>query len=251
MADEIDRSRGKQSALVLVMSLLFTGCTSTTYESTRPPGPSKPAGYPIPLYNQKMEVPRPCEIIGTMTIDAGRFIVTGGSFPQELQKLMQKAHEKGADAVKLTAVRKPSYTNPNSSLRADLLRYTDLWEIVATSPTAFQAYLHANHQELDPVEGVWTSPGSNPHSVGIMKDKSKPGREFVGFILESANPAWPVGAKKMELRRGVRPGSYALTYYLDDFEPCGISLVLGQKRTFVITVRRGDADDLIFVYSKK
>jgi len=122
---------------------------------------------------------------------------------------------------------------------------------VAISPGDFQAYLDANQQELDPLEGVWISSGPNLHSIGIMKNKAKPGRDLVGFILESGNPVWPFGAKKMAIRRGVKPGTYGVTYYLDDFEPCGISLILGQKRVFVITIQKMDTDDAIILYSKK
>lgn len=251
MARDIANSLRRHSVWALFLSLLLSGCTTATYESNLPPGPAKPAGYPIPLYTQAMQVPRPCEVIGTMSINAGSFTVSGGSFAKELQTVMQRAHEKGADAVKLTATRKPSYTNPNSSLKAKLLRYTDVWETVAISPGAFQAYLDANQLKLDPLEGIWISPGSNPHSLGIMKNQSKPGRDFVGFMLDSGNPAWPFGAKKMDIRRGVKPGSYGVTYYLDDFEPCGISLILGQKRAFVITIQKSAAQDTIIVYSKK
>jgi hypothetical protein len=251
MADDIRKSCSTHSALALVLSLFCAGCTTATYNSNLPPGPPKPADYPILLYAHEMKVPRPCEIIGTMSIKAGSFTVSGGTMEKELKTVMQRAHENGADAVRLTAIEKPSYTNPNFSLTADLLRYTDAWETVAISPNEFQAYLDAHQRDLDPIEGIWILGGLNPHAIGIMKSNSKPGRDFVGFILNSQNPVWRFGSKKMDIRRGLKAGSYILTYYLDDFEPCEVSFILGQNRAFMFTIRRTEADDTIIIYSKR
>lgn len=251
MADDIHKSRTNRLAPVLFISLLLTGCTSVTYNCNLPAGPAKPAGYPIPLYTEQMKVPRPCELVGTLSIAAGSFSMSGGSIEKELQTVMQRAREKGADVVKLTAVNKPDYANPNYGLTAALLRYADVWETVSISPQDFQAYLEKNQQGLDPIEGIWISAGPVPHAIGIMKDKSMPGRDFVGFILNSANPVWPVGAKKMDIRRGVRPGNYVVRYYLDDFEPYGMSLILGQKRVIIFNIQKADGEEMVFAYSKK
>src|SRR5882724_9376397 len=168
----------------LILAFALTGCTMTAYKSNSVAISAKPANYPIPIYAPEMAVPRPCEIIGTVSINAGKLAMFGGSVETELKRLMQKAHEKGADAVRLTDVEKPDFANPSYSLKAELLRYSTAWETVAIPENEFQAHLAANRQNLDPIEGVWFSGGQNPHSIGIVKNSSKPGRDFIGFILD-------------------------------------------------------------------
>ena len=109
----------------------------------------------------------------------------------------------------------------------------------------FQSYLEANQKNLDPIEGIWYSSGLGAHEVGIMKEHSRPGRDFVGFILNSRNPVWPVGAKKMDIRHGLKPGSYVLDYYLNDFEHIQISMILDNKRRFTFDYQKGPEDTLI------
>ncbi len=168
----------------------------------------------------------------------------------EMSKVMKKAHEKGADAVIFTSVEKPDFVNPNYRLKADLLRYADVWETVAMSRNEFQSYLAANQQNLDPIEGIWFSSGLSPIEIGIKKDHSRPGRDFVGFILESRNPVWPKGAKKMDIRRGSKPGSYMLNYYFNDFDHAEISLLLSDKRRFTFDYQKGP-DDTFVTYVKE
>jgi hypothetical protein len=234
-------------ALIFLTSLLLAGCTTVTYKSNLTAIVAKPAGYPIPIYVQEENVPRPCIVIGTISIHPGDFTMFGGSSEAEIKKVMQKAYEQGADAVKLTAVEKPDFTNPNYRLTAELLRYTDIWESVTISNNKFQTYLDANRPNLDPIEGAWFSDGPNPHLIGIMKNNSKPGRDFIGFILDSKNPDWPTGFKKIEIRRGPQPGSYVITYYLDDFAPREIPIILGRKKTFSVVIQKSDDEENVNV----
>ena len=104
---------------------------------------------------------------------------------------------------------------------ADLLRYADVWETIAISTQGFANYLETHRQNLDPIEGVWDGTGTLPHRIGIIRDNSKPGRDFVGFILNTTDPTWHEGYKKIDIKRGVQPGSYVLDYYLEDFSESG------------------------------
>jgi len=227
----------------MVAAGFFTGCTSVTYQSHTAAGPAKPPGYPIPIYTEEMMVPRPFEVIGTVSVNAGQFTMFGGGAETELTKVLQAARQKGADAVKLTSKEEPGFTNPNFRLKADLLRYTYVWETIPVSKGVFQAYLNANRRNLDPIEGIWFCDGSNPHFIGIMKNNSKPGRDFVGFILEARDLAWPAGMKKIDIQRGLTPGSYVLGYFREDFERREISIILGQRRSFTLTIYTGDEED--------
>src|SRR5271170_1422038 len=128
-------------ALILFSAFVFTGCTTATYKSNLPASSPKPAGYPIPIYTEEMKVPRPCKVIGTISFNPGDFTMFGGSSEAEFEKVMRKALEQGADAVKVTAIEKPDFINPNYRLTADLLRYADVWETITISNEKFQVYL--------------------------------------------------------------------------------------------------------------
>src|SRR5712675_1147487 len=131
-------------ALIFFSALMFTGCTTVSYKSNSPVGSAKPADYPIPVYAPETRVPRPCEIIGMLSINAGKFTMFGGSSDKEVKKVMQQAREKGADVVKFISIEKPDFANPNYRMTVNLLRYSDFWETVAISKKEFQAYLDAN-----------------------------------------------------------------------------------------------------------
>ncbi len=231
--------------------LLLTGCsTVVTYKPNTAAGPAKPVGYPIPVYTENMTVPRHCEVMGTVFIGGNHFTMFGGSVESEMEKVMQTAWEKGADAVQMRSAEMPDFSNSNYRLVADLLRYTDTWETVVMSEQGFAAYLNANRQNLDPIEGVWDGYGQVPHRIGIMRDTSKPGLDFIGFILDTKNPTWRQGYKKIDIKRGVRPGSYVLDYYLDNFRRQETTVILSQSLTFTLTMPISDEETDVFTYSK-
>lgn len=240
----------KKFAFCASFVFTITGCSSVTYKSNSMAGPAKPANYPIPVYTREMPIPRPCEIIGTVSIKPGSFSMSGGSSDAELKKILEYAHEKGADVVEMTDVKTPDFINPHYGLTANLLRYTDIWETIPISYEKFQAYLNANRKNLDPIEGIWFSGESSPHVIGVITDKSKRGRDFVGFILNANNPVWRAGTKKIDIRRGLAPGSYVLTYYLEDFERRQTLVLLGQKTEFTLDFPNAEGDYFI-TYVKK
>ena len=238
--------------LFLFLALLLTGCSTTvTYQAHLPAGSAKPEGYPIPVYTENMMVPRPCVVIGTVFIGGGSFAMRGGSAEAETQKIIKTAWEKGADAVQVRSVEEPGYTSANYRMVADLLRYADVWETIAITRRGFANYLETHRQNLDPIEGVWDGTGTVPHRIGIMRDNSRPGRDFVGFILDTADPTWREGYKKIDIRRGVQPGSYILDYYLDDFSGKEITILLGQNVTFTLNMPISDEDADTITYTKR
>jgi len=238
--------------LFLLMALLLTGCSTTvTYQAHLPAGPAKPPGYPIPVYTENMTVPRPCVVLGTVFVGAGHFTMRGGSAEQETETIIKTAWDKGADAVQVRSVEEPGYTSGSYRMAADLLRYADAWETVAISRRGFADYLDAHRQSLDPIEGVWDGAGTVPHRIGIMRDPSKPGRDFVGFMLETADPTWHEGYKKIDIKRGAQPGSYVMDYYLDDFSEKEITVILGQDRAFTLNLPISDENADIITYTKR
>ena len=231
----------------IFLGCVCAGCSSVEFKAGDISVPPKPPTFPITVYTPEMHIPRPYAVIGTVSIRAGKFTMFGGSTDVELAKLLRTAHEKGADAVKLADWKEPDFANPNYRISAELLFYTDPWETATMSKTQLQNYL-ASEKNSDPIEGIWFSPGLDnmtPHTIGIVKDNSKPGRNFIGFILDTQNPAWHAGMKKMDIARGLAPGSYTLTYYLDDFSHRDVSIILGNRRTFTFDLSKDDEDNFI------
>jgi len=235
----------------ILFSLFLAGCSTTvTYKSNSPAGPAKPAGYPIPVYSENMTVPRPCVVIGTVSIGGGQFTTFGGSIESEMKKLMQTACEKGADALQITSTEEPGFSRSSSRLTANLLSYADTWEQIPVSAAEFAAYLNANQEHLDPIEGVWDGYEVGPIRIGIIRNASKPGRDFVGFILDSVNPVWREGDKKIEIKLGPQPGSYIFDYYLDNFSRRETTVILGQNTTFSLMVPTSEEEPDFITYSK-
>jgi hypothetical protein len=230
-------------ALFLFSALLLAGCgTVVSCKSNAPAGPVRPPGYPIPVYTDGMTVPRPCEVIGTVSVKNSGFTVTGGTVEDVMKDVMRRARQNGADAVQMTSIDKPDFENPNYRVTADLLRYKDSWETIAISENEFLAYLRQNKKSLDPIEGVWFEDGQFENRIGIMRNTARPGRNFVGFVLAGEPPSWREGCKVMDIARGKQPGSYNLVFYLDDFSRVATTVVLGNAAEFSILIQSADED---------
>jgi len=224
---------------ILAWSCLLGGCTTVaTYKPHAPAGAPKPENYPICLYNEDMDLPRPCTLIGEITIDHTPFTFIGGSIDDEMKRVMKTAHEKGADIVQISSVQKPGFNSTDYGVTANLLRYADVWERCAMSKDDFVAYLRQHLGALDPIEGIWTD--GLPNRIGIIRDRSKPGRDFIGFTLNTNSPAWPAGYKKVDIAHGNQPGVYQLSYYHNDFTRSDVIVTLDHGRTFNFVLNSGN-----------
>jgi hypothetical protein len=236
--------------LLLFSMLMLTGCgTVVTYKSNSPAGIAKPDGYPVPVYTDNMTVPRPFEVIGTVSVKNSGFTIGGGTVEDVMKAVMQRARQNGADAVQVTSIDKPGFSNPNYCMTADLLRYTDAWETVAISENEFRTYLRQNKKPLDPIEGIWFADSQYENRIGIMRNTSKPGRDFIGFVLKTDQPAWRTGCKKIDIARGKQRGIYNFNFYLDDFSQIGTTIVLADAAEFTVTIQAEDGNKTI-TYSK-
>lgn len=174
----------------------------------------------------------------------------GGSVQSEMEKLMKTAWQKGADAVQMVSVEKPGFSQANYRLTANLLRYSDIWETIPISAAGFDTYLTTNRSHLDPIEGLWEGVDIAPIRIGIMRNTSMPGRDFVGFILNVRSPAWREGYKKIDIKRGPEPGSYIFDYYLDNFSRTETTIILGNKTTFSLMIPTSEEEPTFVSYSK-
>ena len=244
MADDIQKFCSgpvKYLVLSIVMVSLLAGCSTTkTYVPRLADLPPKPAGYPIPLYTVGVPLPRPCQVIGQLAIGDTELTMRGGSFKGVMKTLMDTAHEKGADAVQLLVLDKPDFSSAHFRLQANLLHYATAWETVALSENDFLRYLQQHRQTLDPIEGIWDD--GSPERIGIIQDASKPGRDFIAFALNPGLASWHYGAKKMDIARLSRPGTYSLKYYRDDFISVNTGLLLDQHRTMNFNLPAGDGE---------
>jgi len=234
----------RKPALLLFLVWLLPGCSTVTkYESKLAAGPAKPVDYPIYFYPENIEVPRPFEVIGTIRVSDTPFTVMGGSLEAVVEKLTRNAREQGADAVKLISIATPGFTSPNYGAEASLLRFTTPWEAVGCSEAELRAYCRTNGQTLDPIEGIWSGSDPAQSRIGIMRNRSKPRRDFIAFILATRNPAWQRGDKKMDIVRGERPGVYRGNYYLNDYQQTSMAFTLPGTAAASFVVRVADDRD--------
>ena len=217
----------------------MAGCSTwTTYDELAPAGAATAADYPIPVYSPDQEPPRPCKPLGVISIGHTPLTMQGGGIVDEMKKIMQRAHAAGADAVQLVEVQKPGFDSGNFSLQARLLCYLDEWERLSLSEKDFVAYLQKNRATLDPIEGIWSD--GLPHELGIIRDASMPGRDFIAFTLVPDVPSWAAGYKKMDIAHGDAPGSYAIKYFKDDFSSSDIVVNLEENRRLQVILDDGD-----------
>jgi hypothetical protein len=231
----------KKFILFAPLIFLLAGCSTTkTYTPTMAAGAATPSNYPIPLYTEDMRIPRPCLLIGHLSIGDTQLTMSGGSVKGVMKTLMDTAHEKGADVIELVSMKQPNFESSNYHLEANLLRYGDNWETVAISENDFQAYLRQHQQTLDPIEGIWSDGSSD--RIGIIRDTSKPGRDFIGFALNPELPSWRKGYKKIDIARTDRAGAYSLKYYRDDFGTAKTTVLLDHGHAFTFIVHANDVD---------
>lgn len=212
------------SGLVLIGAL--TGCgTMSDYTPQGVAGQPKPGDYPIYVYPEELTVPRPYAVVGSMFVGETLFTIFGGSFEEELNTLRQKARRVGADAVKITSIQQPDFLHAKHRVEAELIRFTQPWESLPMDAAELRQYLRAD-RDFDPIEGFWRiqDPGQTP--IGIVASRSKPGRDFVAFLLAPGSGGWRTGDKKLDLARGERPGVYRGSYFFEDYRRVGVAFTL-------------------------
>jgi hypothetical protein len=230
----------------LLALLLLAGCTTTTsYKSKASASPPKPDDYPIYVYTEDMIVPRPSEVIGTMHVGDTPFTVMGGSIESVMNKLMNNARKQGADALQVTSIKKPGFVSPNHRVDANFLRFTDTWESISLSEMELKHYFKTNAQKLDPIEGIWRASGVQIRTA-ILKNNSRPGRDFIAVLLEAQNPTWKPGDKKADLRRE-RPGVYRGGFYREDYQEKRIMIKMQLPSANQLAVSFDGTDPLVFV----
>jgi hypothetical protein len=236
----------KQLAPFVLLIFLLTGCgTTKTYTPKLAAGPPKPADYPIPVYNLNQRIPRPCELIGELSIGDTQLTMFGGNLEGVMKTVMATAHEKGADVVELTSIKSPDFESAHYRVTATLLRYSDKWETVAISEKDLLAYLQQHRQTLDPIEGIWSD--GSPEKIGIIRNNSRPGPDFIAFRLNVELPSWQAGYKKMDIALTDRPGAYSLKYYRDDFSMAKTTVLMDHGHAFSFMIATDDkAEEFTF-----
>lgn len=238
----------KKSILGLLFVPLLLGCTTMkTYVSNTAPGSPRAADYPIYVYNEKIPVPRPYEVIGTMNISDTPFTVFGGSLEGEVDTLRKQARKRGADGLQITQVEPPDFFHAKYRVTGNFIRFTNTWETHPWSEAELQTYLTSEAGKLDVIEGIWRVNDAARSRVGIVRDNTRPGRDFFGFLLATGNPSWKLGAKKIELAGGERPGIYRGAYYFDDYRRKTVAFnLLGAQTNLFILQMPSDETPILF-----
>ena len=135
-------------------------------------------------------MPRPFEVIGTMHVGDTPFTVMGGSLESVMNKLMNNARKKGADALQITKLKEPGFLSPHHGADANFLRFTNTWESLSFSESELTNHFKTNAARLDPIEGIWQARDQLQRRVVILKNNSQAGREFIAVILDTRNPSW-------------------------------------------------------------
>ena len=79
------------------------------------------------------------------------------------------------------------------------------------TPKAFKLYIDKLGLNTG-YEGLWDS---SAYTIGVVKDKTNPNREYVGFIVESKNPNWQKNQVKFEIFKTGK-AKYNMKYYMGD-----------------------------------
>lgn len=227
---------------------LLTGCgTVSDYSPQGATSQPKPADYPIYVYPEELPVPRAYETVGSMYVGETLFTVFGGSFENELNTMRKKARRVGADAVKITSIQQPDFLHAKHRVEANLIRFTQPWESIPMDEAEMKLYLQAD-RDFDPLEGIWHIQDPAQTRIGIVENRSKPGRDFVAFLLDSSNASWKPGDKKLDLLRGERNEVYRGSYYFDDYRRQSVAFTLrpGNTNSFMIQLSV-DSVPLFFV----
>ena len=67
-----------------------------------------------------------------------------------------------------------------------------------------------------------------------------------GYLVNGIGVADVDANGKLDIRRGPTPDSYILTFYMEDFAPREIPIMLNNKREFLIKFRNEDDEQLLF-----
>ena len=163
-----------------------------------------------------MRLPRPCELVGKLAIGDTQLTMFGGSMPEVMKTIMKTAHEKGADVVD------SDFRQDHRISKAPIIAWKPnccvtptLGKRTACRKMIFWPISSSTGRPWIPSKGIWSD--GSPDRIGIMRNTSKPGRDFIAFMLNVELPSWQVGYKKMDIARTDRPGAYSLKYYRDDF----------------------------------
>jgi hypothetical protein len=230
----------------LLLAVLLAGCTTVVkYDARTAAGVARPADYPICVYTEEKECPRAAEVIGTARVGGTPLTMTGGSLEAVMRKMMRHARQQGADAIQVTSVESPGFANSHYRVEANFLRFTDVWETVPLSEAGLLEYLKSHQPALDPIEGIWSGDDQAKSRIGIMRNISRPGRDFVGFILGTKNLSWQNGYKKLDIKQGERRAVYRFDYYLDDFQAKADAMTLGGPAARRFRVHLSDDAEVI------
>jgi len=118
------------------------------------------------------------------------------------------------------------------------------WEKIEKNKNELIKYFDQNFEELNPIEGIWTSIEDNRYQIGIFKDHSNENRDYVATIIETQNPLWIPNQVKIEFLKTAYPTVYTTTYYMSDHSKQGTTSLVNEYGILEIKLRNQDGSPL-------
>lgn len=150
---------------------------------------------------------------------------------------------------------KTNYTGFNSTFELDISEKLEQarrkaveefkdWETVNEDRASLRRYYDLNINNLDPLEGIWTSVEENRYRIGIIKDTLNLYRDFVAIIVETENQLWQPKQVKIEFEKTAYPRFYTTTYYMSDHSKQGITSFINDIGILQIELKNPDGSPL-------
>ncbi len=70
------------------------------------------------------------------------------------------------------------------------------------------------------------------------------------LFLDTENPTWLDGYKKIDIKRGPQPGTYLFVYYLDNFSKRETTVLLSRRTAFTLAIPTSEEEAELISYSK-
>ena len=112
-----------------------------------------------------------------------------------------------------------------------------------TNEQVFKEYLDENEDELNPIEGIWSSLDSR-YAVGIVSANKESDLAFIGFILDTIEKDWQVGVVKFQIRKTAYEDAYGLRMLRKDQSAMGTTAMLRDEALLEIKFDHPDRNFL-------
>ena len=124
------------------------------------------------------------------------------------------------------------------------------WEYVDINEEELKEKFNSDLNNLDLIEGIWTSVENNLYRIGIFKENTDSKRDFVGIICETDHPLWEPRQVKIEFKKTAYKRAFSTTYYMGDHSKQGTTSYIDDYGFLEIKLKNPDGSPLICRFIK-